>query len=107
LLQAPTSRRVVAWEPVPQFRAFLEYGLALNGFQSLVEVRAAAASDRAGANLSMQVPRRGIWGTASVGGGNIDRCRPGQWPSVVSLETRGCFLDRVRSDACAVLSGTV
>ena len=70
----PCCCRVVAWEPVPQFRAFLEYGLQLNNFHMRVAARGVAVSDVGGAQLRMEVPRRGIWGTASVGGGNIDRC---------------------------------
>ena len=31
--------RVIAWEPVPQFRAFLEYGIALNNLTHLITIR--------------------------------------------------------------------
>ena len=31
--------RVIAWEPVPRFRDFLEYGVALNNLSALVTVR--------------------------------------------------------------------
>ncbi len=65
--------RVIAWEPVPKFRSFLEYGVQLNGFQGVVHVRAAAVGDKNGETYTLQVPQRGIWGTASIGGGNIDR----------------------------------
>ena len=63
----------MSWEPVPKFRHFLEYGLQLNGFQELVDVRTSAVADENGGTYTLQVPQRGIWGTASVGGGNIDR----------------------------------
>lgn len=64
--------RVVAWEPVPKFRHFIEYGLQLNHFQPHVLVRPTAVADREGGLYTLKVPQRGIWGTASIGGGNID-----------------------------------
>lgn len=66
--------RVIAWEPVPRFRHFLEYGIQLNGFQERLHVRPYAAADSNNETYTLQVPQRGIWGTASIGGGNIDRC---------------------------------
>ena len=48
LLAASQGRRVVAWEPVPVFRAFLELGVRLNNFSHLVHVRAAAVSNESG-----------------------------------------------------------
>lgn len=77
--------RVIAWEPVPKFRMFLEYGMQLNGFQGLVQIRAAAVADKNGEIYTLQVPQRGIWGTASIGGGNIDR----YWTSKI-MENKGC-----------------
>ena len=65
--------RVIAWEPVPHFRAFLEYTVALNNFTALVEVRSLVVADKSGESYTLTVPQRGIWGTASVNGGNIDR----------------------------------
>ncbi len=65
---------MVAWEPVPTFRAFLQYGVELNGLGGLVDVRAAAVGDKPGAEYELVVPQRGIWGTASIGGRNIDKC---------------------------------
>ncbi len=67
---------MVAWEPVPTFRAFLQYGVELNGLGGLVDVRAAAVGDKPGAEYELVVPQRGIWGTASIGGRNIDKCAP-------------------------------
>lgn len=51
--------RVVAWEPVPQFRAFTEYAVALNGLSHLVDLRATAAADQAGVQYNMTIPQRG------------------------------------------------
>ena len=65
--------RVIAWEPVPHFRAFLEYAVALNNFTAMVEVRPSVVADKLGEPYTLTVPQRGIWGTASVNGGNIDR----------------------------------
>ena len=67
------SCRVIAWEPVPHFRAFLEYAIALNNLTAVIEVRPFAVADKAGETYNLVVPQRGIWGTASINGGNIDR----------------------------------
>ena len=67
---------MIAWEPVPTFRAFLEYGVELNGVGALVDVRAAAVGDKPGAEYELVVPQRGIWGTASIDGRNIDKRAP-------------------------------
>ena len=40
------TRSVVAWEPVPQFRAFFEYNLARNGLQNKVQVQLRAPALR-------------------------------------------------------------
>ena len=32
------SCRVIAWEPVPLFRDFFKFGIAVNGFQQLITV---------------------------------------------------------------------
>ena len=56
--------RVVAWEPVPQFRLFLEYGLQLNRFLGAVEVRRSAVADLDGALYTLQVPR--VWAKMSL-----------------------------------------
>ena len=58
--------RVVAWEPIPIFRAFVEAGLALNNLTHRVHLRSNIVSDVGGRSIQMTVPRRGIWGTASV-----------------------------------------
>ena len=60
--------RVVAWEPIPIFHAFVEAGLALNNLTHRVHLRSNVVSDVGGKSIQMTVPQRGIWGTASVGG---------------------------------------
>jgi len=64
--------RVVAWEPIPIFRAFVEAGLALNNLTHRVHLRSNVVSDVGGKSIQMTVPQRGIWGTASVGGLNVE-----------------------------------
>lgn len=66
------SCRVVAWEPVPHFRAFFEYNIARNKLQPLIQVRAAVVTERPGNTYTVVVPQRGIWGTAGIDGANID-----------------------------------
>ena len=46
---------MIAWEPVPQFRAFLQYGMHLNNMSSLIEIRDKAVGERAGEKLTMKV----------------------------------------------------
>ncbi|KAL3144968.1 hypothetical protein ABBQ32_003472 [Trebouxia sp. C0010 RCD-2024] len=65
--------RVIAWEPVPQFRAFLMYNRQLNHFEDRIEIRDAAVMNIGGMVYNITVPQRGIWGTAGIGGLNIDR----------------------------------
>jgi len=85
LFAAALGCRVVAWEPVPRFRSFFDAALLLNPrLASSVEVRGAAACDHDSPSsvsppsepslgVALTVPERGVWGTASVGGANIDR----------------------------------
>lgn len=65
--------RVVTWEPVPHFRAFLEYNRQLNHLESLIDIRDGAVAEESGKVYSLTVPARGIWGNAGIGGLNIDR----------------------------------
>jgi hypothetical protein len=58
---------------VPQYRAFVEYSLHLNGMADRVSVVGSVVSQQRGAMLEMVVPARGIWGTAGIDGLNIDR----------------------------------
>ena len=82
LFAASLGCRVVAWEPVPRFRSFFEAALLLNPrLAARVEVRGAAACDSdsgspgsgSSSGVALAVPERGVWGTASVEGANIDR----------------------------------
>ncbi|KAI8471235.1 MAG: hypothetical protein J3K34DRAFT_458460 [Monoraphidium minutum] len=64
---------VVAFEPVPQFRAFFEYNLARNNLEDRVQIRPTVAVAYPGrGNYTVVVPQRGIWGTAGIDGANID-----------------------------------
>lgn len=93
LFAAKLGCRVLAFEPVPAFRAFLELGLALNNLSHRVHVRHAVASDVAGQNLTLQVPQKGIWGTASIGGLNVDPAfRSTTYPVSVLSETLDQFV---------------
>ena len=60
--------RVVAFEPVPRFRAFFDYTLHINGLLPLVDVRSNIVSHTANKDVEMVFPSRGIWGTAGIGG---------------------------------------
>ena len=60
---------------MPQFRAFLEYNVARNTVQDKVSVRPRVVVDAGGGGgktYTVVVPNRGIWGTAGIGGANID-----------------------------------
>ena len=72
LYAATLGCRVVAWEPVPTFRAFLRLGAALNNVSHRLHVRDAIVSNASGNEMTICVPERGIWGTASVGCLNVD-----------------------------------
>lgn len=64
--------RVITWEPVPHFRAFLEYNRQLNRLEDLIDIRDTAVAEVSGVTYDLTVPQRGIWGTAGIGGLNID-----------------------------------
>jgi hypothetical protein len=64
--------RVIAWEPVPHFAAFFKYGMLRNNLTGAISLRERIVSDRQDAELSMEVPTSGIWGTAGIGGTNLD-----------------------------------
>ena len=73
LLAAVMGCEVIAWEPVPHFRALIELGAQLNNVSALIQVRAAVVSNVSGHRVSLAVPRRGLWGTASLASmDNID-----------------------------------
>ena len=73
LYAATLGCRVVAWEPVPAFRAMLQLGAALNNVSHRVHIRDAALGDAPAANVTLRVPTSGLWGAASVGGLNVLR----------------------------------
>jgi hypothetical protein len=69
----PPAFRVIAWEPVPLFRSFLQLAMQYNNVSHLIDLRTAVISDSpAGTVHKMVVPNRGIWGTAGIDGLNID-----------------------------------
>lgn len=75
LLAASLGCRAVAWEPVPRFRAYLEWSLARNNLVGLVQVRPAAVAEHSthGARtLEVVAGNRGVWGTAGLAGANLD-----------------------------------
>ena len=61
------------FEPVPHFRAFLEYNIHVNNLQHLVEVQTDIVSHSHNQPMTMVVPSGGIWGTAGIDGLNIDQ----------------------------------
>ena len=66
LFAAKMGCRVIAWEPVPQFRAFLSLGAQLNNVSHLIHIRHAVASDKPAERVQLAVPQKGIAGTASL-----------------------------------------
>ncbi|KAG1670446.1 hypothetical protein FOA52_010182 [Chlamydomonas sp. UWO 241] len=71
LYAAAEGCRVIAWEPVDTFRAFLHHGIALNNLTHLVTVRNAAVSD-ASNQVTIGVPKDGTYyGLASVDNLNL------------------------------------
>lgn len=78
------SCRVIAWEPVTTFRAFLEYNIARNKLHHRIEVRSSAVMQHPSlpgtANYTVVAPQRGNWGTASINGSNIDTSVDNQGP---------------------------
>ena len=81
--------RVIAWEPVPTFRAFLALGAQLNNVSHRIHVRASVASDASAPSVSVGVPEHGIAGTASLvtawaaNGTNVDKSIGGGSSSIV------------------------
>ncbi len=65
--------RVLAFEPVPHFFAFFEYSMHLNGLASSITIRKNIVSNVRNSLVEMFVPSHGIWGTAGIGGLNIDQ----------------------------------
>lgn len=72
LYAARMGCRVIAWEPVPLFRHFIEAAARINNLSHMIHVRPLVVSDKSGETVQMLVPERGYWGTASVDGLNVD-----------------------------------
>ncbi|KAF8057631.1 branched-chain-amino-acid aminotransferase-like protein 1 [Scenedesmus sp. PABB004] len=104
LLAAHLGCRVVAWEPVPIFRALLSHNLARNQLAQRVDVRPTVVSHPPGSPVTVVVPNKGQWGTASIGGANFD---PGSHdakrgpPQEVAVVSEG--LDDVLGNATVAL----
>jgi hypothetical protein len=63
------NRRVIAWEPVPVFRALLSHNLARNGLTQLVTVRPTVVAHPAGSKqvcLQKQPPWQALRGAVHV-----------------------------------------
>uniref|UniRef100_A0A383VNT6 Methyltransferase FkbM domain-containing protein n=1 Tax=Tetradesmus obliquus TaxID=3088 RepID=A0A383VNT6_TETOB len=97
IMAAMLGCRVIAWEPVTTFRAFLEYNIARNKLHHRIEVRRSAVVQHpslpGAANYSVVSPQRGNWGTASVNGSNIDTSVDNQGP-YHKLNVTGVTLDQ-------------
>eukprot|EP00884_Botryococcus_braunii_P020612 jgi/Botrbrau1/7234/Bobra.0021s0018.1 len=72
LYAATLGCRVMVWEPVPHFRAFLEYGLQVNNLLGIVDLHATVVAPESDKQYEVLVPQQGIWGAAGIGGVNID-----------------------------------
>lgn len=100
ILAAKMGCRVVAWEPIPVFRAFLQTAARLNHVSHKIHVRDTVVSDVAGATINLTVPTRGYWGTASVGGLNIE---PAIKAPAYNVSATSETLDQVvREQACVM-----
>ena len=68
---------------------------------TLLACRPHVVADRPGERFELTVPQRGVWGTASVNAGNIDRCC---WPLAVPPACggmgAGCAAQRCPAMAC-------
>ena len=95
---------VIAFEPVPLFRAFVRYNLQANGISHKVHLRPRVASNEDGRKLAVTVPQAGIWGTAGVNALNVDPAikDPKQFKVSVPTERVGTVLSALYPDADAV-----
>ena len=87
LYAARLGCRVMAWEPIPLFGAFLRASAAINGLSHRIDVRRAVASDQAGTSHTMLVPRNG-WDVSSVGGLNQAGVSNPTWRAVRAIAER-------------------
>eukprot|EP00878_Enallax_costatus_P032966 GHUV01036326.1.p1 GENE.GHUV01036326.1~~GHUV01036326.1.p1 ORF type:complete len:391 (+),score=73.39 GHUV01036326.1:262-1434(+) len=95
LLAAKLGCRVVAWEPVPQFLAFLSHNLARNNLSHKVEVRPTVVAKPPGSKKVVVIPSHGIWGTAGIAGLNVDPVAGGRVAELQQVEVVSEGLDNV------------
>lgn len=88
LVAASMGCRVIAFEPVSHFRAFLEYNVHLNNLSKLVDIRSNVVSGTSGVLTTMMIPNKGIWGTASVAGINADPNNAGGYTNSTAVSIR-------------------
>ncbi|GAX82272.1 hypothetical protein CEUSTIGMA_g9701.t1 [Chlamydomonas eustigma] len=94
LMAAMYGCRVIAWEPVPLFRAYLHHGIALNNLTHLVTLRNAAISDNS-SRVNVGIPKDGTyWGLASVNNLNL---MANEVKSIVSADVEN--LDKIVLDS--------
>ena len=103
LFAAALGCRVIAWEPVPRFRAFLEASAALNNLSHRISVRSTVAADAAQSSVTMRVPRHN-WDISSVGGLNLIPSQRLRYSSAESFEASAEAIDGVvlTEQACAM-----
>ncbi|KAK3238033.1 hypothetical protein CYMTET_51926 [Cymbomonas tetramitiformis] len=78
LYAATLGCRVIAWEPVPLFKAFFQVGIEANKLEDSIEIRSRGVLDQpSGHSVDILVPEAGNWGTASINGANADACALG------------------------------
>lgn len=72
VMAAMMGCRVVSWEPVPRFLSFIHYNMAVNNATNIVDLRDKVVAEDTSINYTLIVPQRGVWGTAGIGGKNVD-----------------------------------
>ena len=97
MLSAQMGCDVVAFEPVPLFRSFVRYGLQANALSHKVHLRPRVAAGVDGDIAEVTVPQAGIWGTAGVGGLNVDPAinDPRQFKIKVKTERVGTVMSQL------------
>eukprot|EP00195_Chlamydomonas_chlamydogama_P011405 CAMPEP_0202902672 /NCGR_PEP_ID=MMETSP1392-20130828/16989_1 /ASSEMBLY_ACC=CAM_ASM_000868 /TAXON_ID=225041 /ORGANISM="Chlamydomonas chlamydogama, Strain SAG 11-48b" /LENGTH=567 /DNA_ID=CAMNT_0049589473 /DNA_START=195 /DNA_END=1898 /DNA_ORIENTATION=+ len=95
LYAASMGCRVIAWEPVPLFRAFVKYGLQINNLTHLVDLHERVVGEKDGEVMRMQVPTVGVWGTASVAGLNQFEAQQANTVEVKSERVDGAVKENV------------
>ena len=100
LYAAKLGCKVVAWEPVPLFGAFVRASAAMSRLSHRIDVRRAVASDRK-ANVTILVPRTG-WDISSVGGLNQAGALHPTWRTESAPAERLDDVVRGRPSVCAL-----